>query len=147
MLSKKAHRGQSIVYNCQQTKDFVNGIIEEYLCFAALCLDDEDYVRNIHSLLPFDNLMQARLRLDKYATPVRSLGLSVMRMDFSPRPFALGISINIAEGEANQAIDTTILISAGRSLHELRQHVRTDNFTKLVTDNFEKQIDISYKKS
>ena len=77
MLSKKAERERSIVYNRQQTKNFVDGIIEEYLCFAALCLDDEDYVRNIHSLLPFDNFMQARLRLDKYATPVRSLGLSV----------------------------------------------------------------------
>ena len=58
--------------------------------------------------------------------------------------FSLGISIELAGGEENKAVNSTIFISACRTLEELREFVKTDAFSMLVKENFEKQIEKSF---
>ena len=131
---------------CLQAKDSVRNMMGRYLAFVTFCLYDEEYVDTMENLLPLDSFARAKLKVRGEAS-VNSLGLSVMRMDFEPSVFSLGISIEMAEGEINSELDTTILVSAYRTLEQLRDYVLTENFEKVVRDNFEKQIDISFAQS
>lgn len=58
--------------------------------------------------------------------------------------FSLGISIELAGDEDNKAVNSTIFISACRTLEELRAFVKTDAFSIQVKENFEKQIEESF---
>ena len=127
---------------CQQAKDSVRNVMGRYLAFASMCLYDERFIGTMNSLLPFDHFARAKLTLRGVESKIKSLGVSVMRMDFEPSVFSLGISIEIEGG--NRRNDTTILISAYRTLEQLREYVQTDDFEKVVSENFEKQIEISF---
>lgn len=129
---------------CQQAKDSVRNMMGRYLTFVNLCLYDERYTETMENLLPFDHFARAKLKLEGNEYNINSLGISVMRMDFKPSVFSLGISIEIAEGDSNSENNTTILISACRTLEQLRDYVQTENFEKVVRENFEKQIEISF---
>lgn len=131
-------------YSCQQTKDVVNGSKKEYVEFVARCLDNEEFLKTVSELLPFDNVAQAKLKIVDDASPVKSLGLSIMRMEPESPLFSLGISIELVDGEENKAVNTTIFISACRTLEELRGFVKTDAFSMQVKEYFEKQIEESF---
>lgn len=132
------------MYICQQTKDSVKNMMDRYLSFVTLCLYNDRYTETMNNLLPFDNFARAKLKQNQKVSKVKSLGMSVMRMDFEPTIFSLGISIEIEEGKYNRGNDTTILVTACRTLEQLRQYVRTEDFEKVVRGNFDKQIDISF---
>ena len=93
-------------YSCQQTKDAVIGSKREYVKFVARCLDDEEFIKVMNELLPFDNVAQAKLKIVDDASPVKSIGLSIMRMEPESPLFSLGISIEIAGSEENKAVNS-----------------------------------------
>ena len=131
-------------FSCQQTKDAVNGNKKEYVEFVARCLDNEEFLKTVSELLPFDNVAQAKLKIVDDDSPVKSLGLSIMRMEPESPLFSLGISLELVGGEENKAVNTTIFISACRTLEELRGFVKTDAFSMQVKEYFEKQIEESF---
>ena len=131
-------------FSCQQTKDAVNGNKKEYVEFVARCLDNEEFLKTVSELLPFDNVAQAKLKIVDDDSPVKSLGLSIMRMEPESPLFSLGISLELVGGEENKAVNTTIFISACRTLEELREFVKTDAFSMQVKENYEKQIEKSF---
>ena len=131
-------------FSCQQTKDAVNGNKKEYVEFVARCLDNEEFLKTVSELLPFDKVAQAKLKIVDDASPVKSIGLSIMRMEPESPLFSLGISIELVDGEENKAVNTTIFISACRTLEELRGFVKTDAFSMQVKEYFEKQIEESF---
>jgi hypothetical protein len=131
-------------YSCQQTKDAVNVSKKEYVEFVDRCLDNEDFIKAVNELLPFDNVAQAKLKIVDDASPVKSLGLSIMRMDPEAPLFSLGISIDLLGGEENKAVNSTIFISACRTLEELKELVKTDVFSMQVKEFFDIQIEESF---
>lgn len=131
-------------YNCQKTKDGINSSLKEYVEFVAICLVREDFVKAMNKLLPFDNVAQAKLKIVDDASPVKSLGLSIMRMEPELPLFSLGISIEIAGSEYNEEVNSTTFISACRTIEELREYVKSDAFLLKVKENFEKQIKDSF---
>lgn len=126
--------------SCQHAKDAVCIRMEEYIAFVRRCLDNEDFVGAMHTLLPFEKGVQSMMEIDDDASIVKSIGLSVMRMDFSPPLFSLGISMEKV-AEENDSVCSTIFIAACRTLEELRKYVRTEDFVKQTKENFAKQID------
>ena len=131
-------------YSCQQTKNIVIGSKREYGEFVARCLDDEEFVKTMNELLPFDNVAQAKLKIVDDASPVKRIGLAIMRMEPESPLFSLGISIEITGSEENKAVNSTIFISACRTLEELREYVKSESFSMQVKENFEKQIEGSF---
>ena len=129
-------------YNCQQTKDAVSSNKEMFVEFAAQCLSCEKFIRAMNVLLPFDKV--ARMKMANDDSPIESIGLSVMHMDFQPSLFMFGISIDIIEGANNKAINTTIIISACKTLEQLREYVKSDRFSRQVRENFSKQIELCF---
>ena len=132
------------VYSCQQTMDTVISDKREYVEFVARCLNDEEFVKDMYELLPFDNVAQAKLIIVDDTSPVRSLGLSIMRMDPEQPLFSLGISIEIAGGIKNKAVNSTIFIAACKTIENLREYVKTVEFSEQVRENFSKQIEDSF---
>ena len=135
---------QRAIKVCQETMDSVNGILELFLQYAAMCLENEEYVNAINALLPFDNFIQIKEKNMYDNSLVESIGLSIMRMDFEPSAFSLGACLEITEGKYNKAINTTILVSAGKTLEEIKEYVKSDTFSVQVKENFEKQIECSF---
>ena len=136
---------QRAIQVCQETKNSVNGILELFLQYATHCLESEEYVNAINALLPFDHFLQIKEKNLYDNSLVESMGLSIMRMDFEPSVFSLGACLEIAESKYNKAINTTIFVSAGKTLEEIKEYVKTENFAKQVRKNFEKQVDMSFR--
>ena len=131
-------------YNCQNTKDGINGSLKDYTEFVDICLEREDFVKAMNKLLPFDNVVQAKLKIVDDASPVKSLGLSIMRMEPELPLFSLGISIEIAGSKDNKAVNSTTFISACRTIEELREYVKSDAFSLQIKEISEKQIEDSF---
>ena len=131
-------------YNCQMIKNSINEKSGMFAEFVARCLDDEEFEKTMNELLPFDNVAQAKLKIVDDASPVKSIGLSIMRMELELPLFSLGISIEIAGSKDNKAVNSTTFISACRTIEELREYVKSDAFSLQTKEIFEKQIEDSF---
>lgn len=132
------------VINCQQAKDIVGNKVKEFIEYISKCLDDDVFVDAINDLLPFDKCVQSKMKMENSASIVKSMGLSIMRMEIDPPLFALGVSIEFAESVENKAVCSTTFIAACRTLEDLRNSVKSDAFSLQVRNNLEKQIDSLY---
>lgn len=128
----------------QQAKSIVSNRAKEFTEYVAKCLDDDDFVDAMNNLLPFDKCLQSKMKIEDEATILKSLGLSVMRMELDPPLFSLGVSMEIEGSKENEATNSTVFIAACRTIEELRAYVRTADFVKQSKDNIDKQIDNLY---
>ncbi len=133
--------GLETKYKCQKIKDSINEKNGLFVEFVARCLDDEGFVKAMNELLPFDNVAQAKLKRVDDVFPVKSIGLSIMRMELELPLFSLGVSIEIAGSDVNKAVNSTTFISACRTIEELKEYVKSDTFSMLVKENFEKLVE------
>ena len=131
----------TMMHQCQRTKDAVSKNKRKYLDFVVKSLDNKRIDNAAASLLPFDNVISARLRFVDDTSLVKSMGFSVMRMELTPATYSLGISIEIGKGEYNAGTNPTIFLTAFQPLEELREYVKGQNFAIQVTEVFDSQID------
>ena len=134
----------TMMHQCQRTKDAVSKNKRKYLDFVVKSLDNRRIENAAASLLPFDNVISARLWFVDDNSLVKSMGFSVMRMELTPATYSLGISIEIIEGEYNAGTNPTIFLTAFQPLEELREYVKGQNFAIQVTEVFDSQIDNSF---
>ena len=123
-----------------QAKRIVSNQLKEYIEFVSKCLDNDDFVDAMNELLPFDNCVQSRMKVADDTSVVKSMGLSIMRMEIDPPLFSLGVSIEIADRGGNGTTNSTNFMVACKTIEELREYVQTDEFVGLAQVNFEKQI-------
>jgi hypothetical protein len=131
----------SMMHQCQRTKDAVSKNKRKYLDFVVKSIDNKRIENAAASLLPFDNVISARLRFVDDSSLVKSMGFSVMRMEITPASYSLGISIEISEGEYNVSANPTIFLTAFQPLEQLREYVKGRDFAIQVTEVFDSQID------
>ena len=134
----------TMMHQCQRAKDAVSKNKKKYLDFVSKSLDNRRIENAAASLLPFDNVISARLRFVDDASQVKSMGFSVMRMELTPATYSLGISIEISEGEYNSSASPTIFLTAFQPLEQLREYVKGQDFSHQVTEIFDSQIDNSF---
>jgi len=128
--------------NCQQAKDTINRKIPNFKEFVTNCLYNDDFVGAMNALLPFDKCVQSFLKIQDATSALKSMGLSIMRMNLNPSLFSLGISLIFEGCEENKTIGSTTFITACQTLEELRKTVETDAFLMQVRNSCEKQIDV-----
>lgn len=129
---------------CGQSKVALNGYAKEYIGFVKERLDNEDFEEALENLLPFDKWIQSKMEIADETTALKSMGLCIMRMDFIPPLFSLGISTEVAEGAASETNNSVFLITACRTLQELRDFVRTERFAGIVRERCETYVDNWY---
>lgn len=127
-------------YKVLQAKRIISNQIKEYIEFVSKCLDDDDFVDAMNELLPFDNCVQSWMKVADDTSVVKSMGLSIMRMEIDPPLFSLGVSIEIADRGGNGTTNSTTFMVACKTIEELRGYVQTDEFVGLAQVNFEKQL-------
>lgn len=127
-------------YKVLQAKHIISNQIKEYIEFVSNCLDNDDFVDAMNELLPFDNCVQSKMKVADDTSVVKSMGLSIMRMEIDPPLFSLGVSIDIADRGGNGTTNSTTFMVACKTIEELREYVQTDEFVELAQMNFEKQI-------
>ena len=131
----------TMMHQCQKAKDAVNKNKKKYLEFVAKSLDNRHIEDAAASLLPFDNVISARLHFVDDASQVKSMGFSVMRMELTPASYSLGISIEISKGEYNSSANPTIFLTAFQPLEQLREYVKSEVFSSTMIEYFESEID------
>lgn len=127
-------------YKVLQAKRIVGNQLKEYIEFVSKCLDNDDFVDAMNELLPFDNCVQSKMKVADDTSVVKSMGLSIMRMEIDPPLFSLGVSIEIADRGGNGTTSSTTFMVACKTIEELRGYVQTDEFVGLAQVNFEKQL-------
>lgn len=126
--------------NVQQANSIVSNRAKEFAEYVVRCLDSDDFVDAMNVLLPFDKCVQSKMKMEE-ASIVKSMGLSLMRMEIDPPLFSLGVNVEIAGREGNEATNSTIFIAACKTIEELRAFVQTEDFVRQTIENLEKQID------
>lgn len=132
-----------IIYDCQMTEDVFCSNIKEFIGFINLCLRNEFFVEAMNTLLPFDHCIQSKMKIKDMGSRLRSMGLCILRMEFEPPLFSLGVSVEIEGSEVGKDNNTTIFIAACRTIDELRLYAKTDAFAKQIKNNCEKLINAS----
>lgn len=135
---------QKIMQRCQQAKAFVSQHTKEYIDFVKQTLDNEDFVSSATALLPFDNSINAKLRFMDDKLLIKSLGVSLMKMELEPAKYSLGISLELVNEEGISQPENISYITAGHTLDNLREYVNSDDFTKEVRTTFEEVIEGSF---
>lgn len=133
-----------MMHQCQKAKDAVNKNKKKFLDFVAKSLGNKRIENAAASLLPFDNVISARLHFVDDASQVKSMGFTVMRMELTPATYSLGINIQISEGEYNTSASPTIFLTAFQPLERLKEYVKGQKFSLQVTEVFDSQIDNSF---
>ena len=125
-------------------KDAVAKSKKDFLNFVVKSLDSESISKASEALLPFDNFVSAKQCFVNESSLVRSMGFSLMRMELEPSTFSLGISIEICGGTYNNKTNSTLFITAFKTMTQLSEYVKSDGFSSTVTEYFESEIDKSF---
>lgn len=128
------------MYNLDEEKKVIDENKLAFIDFVKKCLDTEEFINCVNALLPFDKFAQAKLRIVNDASRVKSLGMSIMRIEFEPALFSLGINIEIVEREHGCSQNQTVFVSACQSMDDLRRYAKSDDFATAVTEHFENCI-------
>lgn len=126
---------------CQKAKEAVNKNKKEFLDFVIKSIDSESIAKASEALLPFDNFVSAKQCYVDESPLIKSMGFSLMRMELEPSTFSLGISIEICGGTYNNKINSTLFITAFKTMPQMSEYVRSDSFSSAVTEYFESEID------
>lgn len=114
--------------------------ISSFLDFVSKTLGNIGFLLEMETLLPFDQLLKAKLRYVDDLSPIKSMGVVVMRMEMEPAKYALGIEIALS---CSNKADTqpTRFIAACKTIEELLEFVKSDAFA-FETTNLINQLNI-----
>lgn len=122
---------------------FLHNQIEEYVEFVNQVINDEDFLRCIRELLPFDKMANASMTILPEKQMIRKMGVNVMRMDFEPALFSLAVSITVDTWEG-QLQEYIFFLTACKTITELQDYVKGSLFREQVTEQFSKKIPENY---
>ena len=132
------------MYMCQRSKEVVRRNKKKYFDFVSRILNDDETEKGMNALLPFDNFINAQLRIVDSSSQIRSMGISIMRMDLDPATFSIGVSLEIEGGKYNNKVNPTEFIIGCQSLEQIRENIKTTEYTLLVQDTFDQLIENCY---
>lgn len=137
-MNKNTKNNKTTVAHYAST--FVQEHLPKYLDFVSRTLDDGDFVSEMEMLLPFDGVLDANLRFVDSVSPIKSMGVSVFRMDIEPSVFALGVNMSISQNDDSPDIRMTEFVTAAKTHEELRIFVKNKAFLLQVEDFVMEQI-------
>ena len=129
------------MYKCQKTKESVIRNKKDYLEFVSRILNDEGMTNAMNALLPFDNVVNAQLRIVDGTSQIKSMGVSVMRMELEPSTFSLGISIEIFGSRYNKATYSTEFVIGCQPIEKILDYVQGEEFSRQVTGTFDQLVE------
>lgn len=129
------------MYKCQKTKESVIRNKKEYLEFVPRVLNHEETVKAINSLLPFDNVVNAQLRIVDGTSQIKSMGVTVMRMELEPATFSLGITVEIFGSRYNKAASATEFVIGCQPIEKILDYVKGEEFARQSLKTFDQLVE------
>lgn len=129
------------MYKCQKTKESVIRNKKDYLEFVSRILNDEGMTNAMNALLPFDNVVNAQLRIVDGTSQIKSMGVSVMRMELEPATFSLGISIEIFGSRYNKAASATEFVIGCQPIEKIQDYVKGEEFARQSLKTFDQLVE------
>lgn len=128
----------------QPIRDYVTGTVAQlsitedtylmFMDFVHACVNDKHFIAGSNKILPFDNALQADMILIN--NPIKSIGISLMRMDMEPALFSFGISVNLVKGN----LKITEYIIACQSIDNIKQYTKSEKFRHQIKQFFSNNI-------
>lgn len=122
---------------------FLRDQIEAYVKFVNQVINDEDFLKSVEKLLPFDGMAGVSMTVLPEKQVLKKMGVMIMRMDFEPALFSLAVSIMINRGK-EQLQEHIIFLTACKTIVELQNYVKGSEFRLQVTEQCCKKV-IGYK--
>ena len=94
--------------------------VEDYTTFVSQVLHDETFLVELDKTLPFDKMVHATMNIASNHTPIKKMGVSVMRMDIEPPLYSMAVTLQL---KGNDGIERnhSIFINACKTIKELQQ--------------------------
>lgn len=124
---------------CHDMTASVKKQIVAFLGFLSKTMDNDRFRIAMEALLPFDQLINDRLRFVDDLSPIKSMGVVVMKMEMEPAMFAFGIDMDILHLNC-MTNRTTKFIVAFKTNEELRDLVRSETVTNQIEDFIIEQV-------
>lgn len=118
---------------------FLRNQIEVYVKFVNQVMNDEDFLRCMEKLLPFDGMANTSMTVLPEKQVLQKMGIVVMRMGFEPALFSLAVSITINR-EKKQQQEYIIFLTACKTIVELQNYVKGSEFRLQVTEQCCKKV-------
>ena len=110
---------------------FLNDNIEKFAGFVNQVIHDEEFLKCVRELLPFDGVTCASMNVMSEKQIVRRMGIIIMRMDMEPSLFSLAVTITIGR-EHEEPHEIWAFLTACKSIGELQEYVKGEQFSKAV---------------
>ena len=113
--------------------------VEDYTKFVSQILHDEAFLVELDKALPFDKMVHATMNIASNHTPIKKMGVSVMRMDIEPPLYSMAVTLQI-KGKDDIVQNHSIFINACKTIKELQQLVTRENFKQEVLSLCEERV-------
>lgn len=107
--------------------------VGKFVDFVNQVIHDEEFLRCVEELLPFDGAAHASMNIIPERQLIRKMGVMIVRMDLEPSLFSLAITITIDKGgEGLQGF--SIFLTACKTIEELQEYVSGEQFREEVIE-------------
>lgn len=120
------------IISINRVKAFLSDNIEKFAGFVNQVIYDEEFLKCVRELLPFDGMVYVSMNVLPEKQIVRKMGIIVMRMDLDPSLFSLAVTITIDRGNNEKQHDISVFLTACKTIEELQEYVNGDKFRKEV---------------
>lgn len=105
--------------------------VEDYAKFVSQVLHDEAFLVELDKTLPFDKMVHATMNIASNHTPIKKMGVSVMRMDIEPPLYSMAVTLQF-KGKDGIVKNHSVFINACKNIEELQQLTAENSFKKEV---------------
>lgn len=114
---------------------FLNENIANFAEYANQVIHDDEFVKRVNELLPFEDLVCASINVLPKDQIVRKMGIGVMRIDIQPPLFSLAVTMTIDHDGKEEG--STVFINVIEGIEGLQAYVSSKEFqTEVVNANF-----------
>lgn len=122
------------INSTNRVKAFLTDNIEKFAGFVNQVIHDEEFLKCVRELLPFDGVAYASMNVVPEKQIVRKMGIIIMRMDMEPSLFSLAVTITIDRGNNEKPHDISVFLTACKTIEELQEYVNGDKFREEVIE-------------
>ncbi len=111
--------------------------VDKFVEFVNQMLNDDKFIEGLDRLLPFDNMANATMNLSLKV--IKSIGISIIRMDIVPALYSLAITLAI-NSDDKKIRKYSVFIVACKTIKSIQDFVNKKEFRDKVENLCIKRI-------
>lgn len=115
-------------------KAFLSKNIGNFANFVNQVIHNEEFLKCVRNLLPFDGEAYASMNIVSEKQVVRKMGVLVMLMDKEPSLFSLAVTITTDRGNKEKKHDIIVFLTVCKSIEALQEYISGKRFREDVVE-------------